>query len=385
MSSSRTERTELMTSCSWNRIVPVLMSILTLAGPASATDNSDISQEDASRYTATLISLHLHNVSPKDAFNALAAKAAVSFEPASDVLWPNGSGERLTIDVDDQPFWSVLLQMDGRAKVRFERTNPKSPIQLARTIPTDLPNRCFAAGPFIILVKYVSQTREVEFSGPQSQNAGSGCRLAVFVWGEPKLGPFTWRTESLDKLETDDDKPFDLRLFPGSGSTQRFHEGSIGFRTSIPGTRIKRLLMTWQFAVEGKTERFEVNDVLHAPRTENLIGGYRIIFKQVKKVAERRYQYDVEAGLGNHTREEFRAFCGTLASHPPQLIDAQGHELRPDGGTGAIGALNYTLQHNVAQNDDAQQVGEPVKFVWELPSETKIIKLPVEFMDLPLP
>lgn len=39
----------------------------------------------------------------------------------------------------------------------------------------------------------------------------------------------------------------------------------------------------------------------------------------------------------------------------------------------------------VTQAAGGPQAGEPVKFTWEVPAAVKVLALPVEFTDLPLP
>jgi hypothetical protein len=336
-------------------------------------------------YGPTLVTLHLHDVSPKDAFDALAARAGVTFGPAASLLWPGTDPQRVTIDVEGQPLWSVVQKMCAQAKVRVVESRSGHSIQLAGVDPKE-PLAPFAvAGPFLLMVKRIEQTRAIEFAGPADGNARSGCRISLLVLAEPKLGTCKWDIQKLEKLETDDTRPFDPNFQGGSGVVGSAGE-AILFQGDLHGTKVKRLRATGSFAVAGKPTSFEVDNVLKAGHAERVIGGFRVAMTELKAVAEGRYTVTVEAAPENHSAEEFKVFCATLGQlWGPRLLDTQGNDLHDGGGSSSQYMDRYIRTLNAARNDGTQEVGEPAKLIWEVPSEVKTLTLPVEFVDLPLP
>ena len=231
----------------------------------------------------------------------------------------------MSIDCEDEPFWSATLQLCARAGVRVDGAGAGGPVRLARVEPGRRPPPCVVAGPFLLAVRRVEHTRAVDFAGPRDLNASAGCRISLFVWAEPKLAASTWSIQKLESLETDADQAFDPKHFwGGGGQVGSPNESTIHFHGDVNGTKIKRLGMACRFTLEGKTERFEVDNVLTTGRVERLVGGYRVALMEANKVADGRYAFTVEAGPGEHSVEDFDAFRSTLERHGPRLLDAQG-------------------------------------------------------------
>ncbi|HWB54414.1 MAG TPA: hypothetical protein VG722_09485, partial [Tepidisphaeraceae bacterium] len=68
------------------------------------------------------------------------------------------------------------------------------------------------------------------------------------------------------------------------------------------------------------------------------------------------------------------------------LLDAEGHQLRsrgPGGGGGGPTHMIYTMTFDRASG--RHPTGEPARLVWKVPISTKMIDIPFDFKDLPLP
>jgi len=154
----------------------------------------------------------------------------------------------------------------------------------------------------------------------------------------------------------------------------------------VAGSRITRLRTTLQVSVVGKTEPFEVADVLTAGKVQRTIGGYAFELRDVNRIVEGQYAYTIEVSRGEHTSAEFNAFRQTLSRSQARLLDAQGRPLSFSGGSGQSGADKWTQTNQLSNNRaGAVKVGEPAKFAWDVPVETRTMSFPVEFKDLPLP
>jgi hypothetical protein len=335
----------------------------------------------------TRVTLHLRDVPAREALTALAAQANISFVPAPETLWAAGSEPRVSLVCDDEPFWSAVQQLCAAAKLQMMRSDPHAPVQLA--LADSKPAAPYAvAGPFLLKIKRIDHTRSAEFDGPNDNNASPGCRISLFVWGEPKMAAGVWSIEQVDEMLTDKgQQPIDRRNFYGRGTqVGSTNEGAMTFRGEVAGSRITRLRMTLQVNVVGKTASFEVANVLAARKVQRTIGGYAFELRDVNRIVEGRYAYTVEVTRGEHTPAEFNAFRQTLSRSQPRLLDAQGRPLSFSGGSAQFGPDKYTLTNQLTNDRaGAAKVGEPAKFTWDIPVETRTMSFPVELKELPLP
>jgi hypothetical protein len=344
--------------------------------------------DDARLYGPTLVTLHLRDVPAREALAVLAAQSGVSFAPASETLWPAGSEPRVSLECIDEPFWSAVQQICTGAGLGMTRSDPHAPVQLA--VADAKPAAPYAvAGPYLLKIKRIDHTQSTEFDGPNDNNASPGCRISLFVWGEPKMPPGVWSIEQVDELSTDKGpQQVDRRNFYGRGTAVGgMNEGAMTFRADVPGSRITRLRTTLQVNVIGKTQAFEVADVMTAGKVQRTIGGYAFELRDVNRIVEGRYAYTIEVGRGEHTPAEFNAFRMTLSRSQARLLDANGRALPSSGGSSSFGGDKYTQTTQVARDGfgGAVKVGEPAKFAWDVPVETRTMSFPVEFKDLPFP
>ncbi|HEY7115040.1 MAG TPA: HEAT repeat domain-containing protein [Tepidisphaeraceae bacterium] len=350
------------------------------------------------RYGPTSVTLHLKGIPAPDALAALAAQAKVTFSPEPASLWPGGQNgdstavPRVTLDCDHVPFWAALQQICVQAGVRLVSSAPGAAVQLAAA-DANLPAAPYAvAGPFLLKVKRIERTGSVVFDGPRDFNAAPGCRISLFVWGEPKMGKAAWSVQSLDELSTDaapaPGKAFDKRkFFGGGGDVGGMSEGRLSFNDPVPGTKMARLALTARFTLVERTQMLEVDKVLGAARLERVLGGYPFVLKDVNKVGDGRYAYTIEVRPGDHSPDEFSVITQQLQRNRPRLLDAQGQSLWMSGGSTTYGQDKYvsTQEFRCDPGGNGKKVGPPVKFQWDVPVEVRTLTLPVEFKDLPLP
>jgi hypothetical protein len=349
---------------------------------------------EARLYAATRITLHLRNVPAHDALAALAAQANVSFAPAPDTLWPAAAaaagtaGEpRVSVDSDDEPFWSCIHRLGAAAGFRVNRSDSHAPVQLK--LADDKPASPYAvAGPFLLKIKRIEHTRSLDFDAPNDMNHTPGGRISLFVWGEPKISPGVWSIDQVEELTTDQGPQKTDRGHVYARGTQlgSINEGAITFQSDIAGSRIARLRMTLQVSLVGKTQAMEVPNVMNAGKVKRMIGGYDFELRDVNRIVEGRYAFTIEVSRGEHSSAEFTAFRQTLARAQPHLLDANGRPLQFSGGSGQSSPDKWTQTNQVLRDGvGAAKAGEPAKFSWEIPIEMRTLSFPVEFKDLPLP
>jgi len=347
------------------------------------------------QFGPTPVTLHVRGVPASEALAAIAAQANVTFAPGADVLWPDGAmPPRVKVDCDGAAFWSVVQQVCAQAGLRVASSSPGGPVQLAVGTAAEPMGPWAVAGPFLFKVKRIERTRGLTFDGPRDINAANGVRISLFCWAEPKVSGAAgglWTVRQFDELVTDTGQSLEpkpkIGWAGGNGSIGGGgNEGTFSYRADVPGARLARLRVTASFTLPGKTQSWEVENVMRAGRVERQLGGYPFVLKEVSRVVEGRYAYTVEVGPGDHSPDEFQGLKQALQRKSARLIDAQGQALRMVAGSASMSQTAYTATQQMTDDlGNGKKTGPPVKFVWDVPVDSTTLNLPVEFTDIPLP
>jgi hypothetical protein len=145
-----------------------------------------------------------------------------------------------------------------------------------------------------------------------------------------------------------------------------------------PGKKIARLKGSLQLRVADKMDSLTIDKPLQAAQTSKTIGNITVTFYSLKKMAEPNYQLSVSLdgnALGGET-------VWLLLQNHERLLDDKGREFRYVGGGSAWN--RYTVNYIRNVGEDAP-VGDPAKWVIELPSKSHTMRVPFEFKNLPLP
>jgi hypothetical protein len=151
------------------------------------------------------------------------------------------------------------------------------------------------------------------------------------------------------------------------------------------GRRIARLSGVARFLVRTRYETWTIDDVLGAGQVTRIIGANRVTVESLTST-DSGYVLRV-SGHGN---------VGGLAGPPVpdqfdgiqrsiKLLDTDGRSFSIEfsGGGGAEDWFyNFTFTRPIGDQD---RNAPPHKLVWEVPTEAKLLNVPFEFSDLPLP
>src|SRR5205823_14936352 len=111
-----------------------------------------------------------------------------------------------------------------------------------------------------------------------------------------------------------------------------------------------------------------------------VIGGVPVVLRDCKKNSDLyEVRLSVTPDATNNWIRLQQAMQGKL-----QWLDAAGHPLdrRGSGSRPAGGDIEITASFARGQRGDGNQVGEPTKLVWDVPTETRDLTVPIEFKDL---
>jgi hypothetical protein len=376
----------------------------------------------------SLITLHLKDASVRDAFAELSRQAGTNLTPMPPELWELKTWPKINVDLEREPFWSALRAIGAQAGVELRQWNDGLRLmQSGGAGPSG--GRFVVSGPFLITLTRCSRTQVIEYGLPGGENPSSDFAIYFSATAEPKLRVL--RAAYAAKLDeaTDDrgnslvpragDDGNDNGLHAASGvDTSRvleaaFATGAGGVwqfsaRLAYPqnmGKRLVTLRGSVNVLLQTHVETIEIPAVLSAANTSRSAGGLRLTVTEAKKNGDR---YDIiatiarDAGSGGSAIEWDRV---QQSLSDLKLIDAQGRpllrtnlasgmgndsvelnlsftrgEVLNIGGAGAVGGRIRN-----AANEGGEGPTDPVKLVWQVPTETKEVNVPFEFKDVPLP
>ena len=340
-------------------------------------------------------------------------RAAAPLGDVLDVLAKQGGiefgadfphGERPPIDVDFQraPLWQALLDVCGKSGLAF-RSIEGNRVLLDSVAQGTVATPAAASGPFLVTVARVELniSKAVNFGGLKPMNirtnaaAAPPCRLYLFAWSEPRLRTVRWSVDGVDAIaECVTDTGERLRAIAGmrvAGASGRVNSRSetqlILTAPEKPATKIARMKLIARFIIQGGVEQLELDNPLAVKNHAADVAGMSVLIRSVNKMTDDQYSYEVVIRRGSRNPAEWPVLSGMLMQYPCKLLDAEGNTLSPRGGSSssAPNEVTQTMTVSRAGFGAGPKAGEPVKLVWELPSDLEQRVVPLEFRDIPLP
>ncbi|MDQ3439598.1 MAG: hypothetical protein M3478_04535 [Planctomycetota bacterium] len=366
----------------------------------SALDTLLFNIQHARENGPTLVTMKRDAAPLADVLDVLAKQGGIEF--GAD--FPTADPARPPIDVDFQrvPLWQALLDVCGRSGLAF-RSIEGNRVLLDSVAKGAVATPAAAAGPFLVTVARVELniSKAVNFGGLKPLNvrtnaaAAPPCRLYLFAWSEPRLRTVRWSVDGVDAVaECVTDTGESLRAIAGmrvAGASGRVNSRSetqlILTAPEKPSTKIARLKLNARFIVQGALEHLELDNPLAITNHAADVAGMSVLIKSVNKVTDDQYSYEVLIRRGTRNPAEWPLLSGLLMQYPCKLLDAEGNALSPRGGSSSSAPNEVTQTMTVSRAGLAAgpKVGEPVKLVWELPSDLEQRVVPLEFRDIPLP
>jgi hypothetical protein len=245
-------------------------------------------------------------------------------------------------------------------------------------------------GPFLIVASQISRTQTRYLGGNQMAQSQFGLHMTIYA--EPKITVL--RTSGGVHLdEAVDDHGNSL---VGSDAPGRSFWGGTGtsgswtiyaamhFPDKNPGTQITKFKGSTIFVIQTRAEKFVLENALSLRETTKTVNGTQITFKDMKKVGD-AYQLHLRIAQPNFGGAEWQQLVEGVQTRL-QLQDAAGNTFDHRGmsSSGSNDAVDMTLDFGRFPRPDGRTLGGPAKIVWEIPTETKEVNVPIEFKDLPL-
>jgi hypothetical protein len=362
----------------------------TTQAPPATEPTTPAAVEPTTRLAVTLINFHLKQAEPEDVFDELARQGGVKFSTGG-IMWDQGSLQvAKDVDFTDRPFWSAVREAcamwdlsvqpnydSGRRITLFSARHvhgggeQKSPV-------------CETDG-FVIEAISFNHQQSVNYSEPESPH--NFCSLQLRVYIDPALrvqsfSPYVKTDQAVDDAGNSmmEDKNF-ITNYDASPIRSLVYDCGVFLKyPQNAGKKIARLRGCLQLRVGEKMDSMTVDKPLEAAETSKTFGDTTVTFHSLKKMAEGK-TYRLSVSVSNDAFDQVAGIRNFLQTRA-QLLDDKGRAFKFAGGGGGGEEFNANYIRNAGED---AAVGEPAKWVIELPSQTHKVRVPFEFKDLPLP
>ena len=370
------------------------MRIAAVGFVVAALASSVVGQTTAPSTRLTLVTLQSKGGLPQSALRRLAEQSGVDIRMGDEDFWRHAENRPITIDVKDQPFWDVLLQVCEQAKIGPENFGQPDGLTLGQSdVPyTSRQPRSYRDG-FLFIAESATRTHALTYG----QKAGSNSffvQLHVFV--DPKIHVLQVPSEPNVTEATDDaghslaiKRQFDANEQLSDSSGDSFAQWQfavpLGYQPN-QGKMLKRLAGTAAFVVVDRDTTWEL-DVTKFEKTKREFphATYSIeSFEADNDTCTVKITIDSKL-KPRDDGEESPLISGSSVTSMIKLFDAKGRpftpELREENADGQKSSLSFTFDRNMHD----RKVGKATTMVLTIPLSTKKLNVPFELKDLAIP
>jgi hypothetical protein len=342
----------------------------------------------------TLVTLDVKDAPIRDVLEQLSKQTGYKIQPYNDSGFDQANLPNITLSVKDQPFWQVMREVMNKGEVAVYESGNNDDIM--RMMPQRNMGRSMSNAPvslngaFMVLATNIQRNNSVDLSNPD--NVQRSMSLQLQVYSEPKVNVlrYSYQPEIEEAVDDKGNSMANKQNSHGGYSSGRQSVWSVGIPLvypDSPGSKIARLKGKIRMTVQTRSDKFEVSNLLETKDKTEKVGGRRVTFVSAKR--NNNNQYAVKVVLYRDGMDQ-QAFYDMM-NNPSgvRLLDKDGKVWRYSGsGSGSSSGDRYEREmifYNNRGGDEANAPGEPVTFVWELPTGTQEITIPFEFSNLPLP
>ncbi len=343
--------------------------------------------DDNSRISPTLVTLSLKNVTARQAFSELAKQANIRID-VSDL--EREDQPRFSIDLPQQSFWQALRQLCVKTALQPEIRGQPPQIVIDSLATRWSCRPASAHGSFLVVADRIERDYKVDLARPDELQHRFILQLTAY--SDPKLlilknARDTRLEEAIDERGNSLLPPQEQEYVPESSDYRARWEWRLSARLHHPdgaGQRIARLRGSAQFLVRTQFQTWELSQIMTVQNATRTIAGSRLTIEGLARGDEGytlriRGQGALCGLMSPGLADQFEAIRRSI-----RLLDNHGRAFAVDfaGGSGREDwSYLFTFKPTPAQDATA----EPAKLIWDVPTEAKILTVPFEFTNLPLP
>jgi len=342
----------------------------------------------------TLVTLHLKAATADAALAELSRQSGIRVQPQNEDVWRAAERPAVTLDLDRVPFCVALRDLCTILHAAPAAVEPGR-LLLHPDEDAALDGPFVAHGPFLVVAQQIDFSKTVRLAGKRPQERDISIQFGILV--EPKLRvlslPGTIKVEATDdkgNALANADVPDEGDMIELSGAPT----DPVALVTAPltypdnPGKRITSLRGTAKFVVQIRAETLDFPDVLKARDATRSVAGTKFTLRRCRKVAGNEYEALLVAHRGAVDDAGWRQLAALVQAGGCRLLDAKGRPLFARGVTDVESEdtqFQATLRFAREDPENVQRIGEPARFVLDIPVETRELSCPFEFKDLPMP
>ena len=350
---------------------------------ARSTAAAALSQIDENRVLGpSYITLHVKNALPAEVFAEISRQCFTPIPTMQDNLWDQGGYPRLTLDVDHKPFWEVVPGICQHFGVSL------SPDQHGLRLMRGgfaLQGISHIEGPFLITATQVTYSRTRMLGPGQREHSNFGLNMSIYP--EPKITVVRGGGGiELDEVVDDhgnslipghNRQPGGWGGFAGMGGWNVY--APLQYPQKNPGSKIVLFRGRTTFNVQTKVQQLRIDDVLHLSPTTTTVQGIQITLESFARKNE-GYELKVLVNQPNFASPQWQLLMEQIQVRL-RILDSRGNELNHRGMSTNANASRLELNLEFGPGPATH---EPSRLVWDIPTESKPLTVPILFNDIPL-
>lgn len=368
---------------------PFVRTLIDKATTEEARKNAQaaLAEIDDNRLTGpSYLTLHLKNATASEVFAEISRQCGAPILTAPDNLFQAEPFPKVTVDVDRQAFWEVVPRICRQLGVDFRHY--QGGMRLMRDGGMVVGGATHVDGPFLVMATQISYSRTRSFAG-RGEQTQFGMHVAVYP--EPKLNVLRGSgTIQIDQAIDDHGNSLAPEQNPMRNMWGVFM-GYGGVNLVAPlhypkniGARMTHFKGSTTFVIQVESQTLDMRDLANFRPVTRTIFDMPVAFQQFKRNGD-AWQLHLHIDQPNYASADWQQFMDGVQNRL-QILDAQGTPFDHRGmSTGSSnGTMDMTLDYARSTTPTGQLCGEPARLLWEVPTKTRQITVPIEFKDLPL-
>ena len=330
---------------------------------------------------ATLISLHLKQATAANAMQAFLSQSAgdIPFDPE---FWKRLGSQKVTLDVDREPFWDVLRTLS--TQLNFAFINDAQELQFSRGVQK-VADGISTDGAFLF--------------GANAYTTRRSLIVEIIACGEPKVPVI--RTLDLTIHRGVDDQGNVLLSQSGRGGMggRRGNNGFMGARRWGGPTRegprlvnaifqhpqdgvIRVAELTGQItiSVQSGSSSWEIDEPINMSPVTRTIDSIPVTIHALRGDGD-SYELRASVPFGWSDTTVPASEIMDLMRRNMQLLDASGKALQPGTPDPQRGTATTDITLDFTRGIGKSRVGAPARIVWQVP-ESRKVSVPFAFKNL---
>jgi hypothetical protein len=344
----------------------------------------------------TLINLHMPLAMPRDVFDAIAKQSGVHFNGDGDLWKQDDMQVTQDIDLTDQPFWPAVMEVCQRYNISIQTDNTGDdgaggPIRLmlddrAPQGRDAKPYPQFVSNGELIQATSIQRVQQLDYQ--RSASNLDQCTLQMTACVDPAIHLLVMH--NIAHLQSATDNLGHSLLLPQNGNSggSQPNQRVIIFDCQIPlaypsgvGTSIAELKGYVTAKIASQIVTMTVAHPLSAGETDQAIGDLTIQYHSLEKTAQ---GYTLKLSVTNKNDDDQENGGSDYSSilDTARLLDDKGHAFQNSGSNQNGSDYSYDF---TTDSPNGGTMGEPAQWTVDVPTKTKLMRIPIEFHGLPLP